>query len=177
MDESPAAPVEPMARDSGERRASGILPWAIAATATLIAVIAIVVLVVLVVNQASEPRPVAQLTQDDSVEGTFAVDEDVEFLGLTAADFISHGSYGALEVWSTTTTEPEDLRCLAIVAEGRVSLFRCSAPTFDTIADFNIEPSLVPPAPSGEPAAHIRFILRDDVVGVYLAPDPEGGYY
>lgn len=171
MDGSSAAPVVP-SPVSTKGRSRSILGWVIAGLALVVAAIAIIGYVV---DEASEPQPVAQLTQDDSKEGSFGIDEDVESFGLTAADFVSHGSYGALEAWSTT--KPADKRCLAIVAEGRVSLFRCSAPTFDTIADFDIEPSLVPRAPNGEPAANIRFVLHDDVVDVYLAPNPDGGYY
>ncbi|TDN92294.1 hypothetical protein [Microbacterium sp. BK668] len=171
MEESSVTAVEaPSGKSGGPSRS--VLAWIIAGIATLVAALAILAYVL---EQASEPRPVAQLPQDPSVEGTFRVDEDVEFLDLTPADFVSHGSYGVLEVWSTT--KPADKRCLAIVAEGRVSLFRCSAPTFDTIADFDIEPALVPPAPSGEPAANIRFVLHDDLVDVYLASNPAGGYY
>ncbi len=175
MTQSPAAAEEATKQDPGKRRAKQILPWAIAAVTTLIAVI---VAIVLIVNEAGDPRPVAQLPRDDSVQGSFAVDEDVEFFGLTAADFVAHGSYGVLELWSATTSEPQDSRCLAIVSENRVSVFRCSAPTIDTIADFpSIDPDVVPAAPSGEPTSYLRFVLHDDVVDVYLAPNPEGGYY
>ena len=63
------------------------------------------------------------------------------------------------------------------VIENRLSVLNCSAPTLDTTADFNIDHRLVPPAPSGEPASTIRFVSHDDVVDVYLAPNPEGGFY
>ena len=169
---APDATLGAAAPDPHKGRVRRFLPWVIAAVAVLVAALAIGVFIA---DESSEPRPVAQLPQDDSVAGSFSVDEDVESFGLAAADFVSHGSYGVLELWSTT--EPEAKRCLAVVAEDRVSMFRCSAPTLDTIADFDIEPSLVPPAPSGEPAANIRFVLHDDVVNVYLAPNPEGGYY
>ncbi|WP_341996871.1 hypothetical protein MRBLWH7_003533 [Microbacterium sp. LWH7-1.2] len=175
MDESPVAPGEAPPRDSSKQRARSILPWVIAGLAVLGAAIAVIAFVA---DEASEPGPVAQLAQDESVEGSFGIDEDVEFFALTASDFVSHGSYGALELWSATTTEPQDTRCLAIVSEDRVSVFRCSAPTIDTIADFpSIDPRVVPPAPSGEPTSYLRFVLHDDVVDVYLAPDPDGGYY
>lgn len=160
------------ARDSQRGRLQRVLPWVVAAVAALAAAI---VVGVVVVTASNEPQPVAQLVQDDAVEGSFRFDDDVEYFGLTADDFVSHGSYGALGLWSTT--ELDTKRCLAVVAEGRVSLFRCSAPTLDTIADFDIEPALVPPAPSGEPAGNVRFVLHDDVVDVYLAPNPDGGYY
>ncbi len=155
-------------------RARSALPWIIAAVAVLAAVIAIGAFAV---NEANEPRSVARLAaQPDAPEGTFSVDaETTEIWGVTAADFVPHGSYGVLDLWSTMT--PEDLRCLAVVAEGRVSVLNCTAPTIDTIADFNIGSHLVPRAPSGEPASHVRFVLHDDVVDVYLAPKPGGGYY
>jgi hypothetical protein len=35
----------------------------------------------------------------------------------------------------------------------------------------------LPPAPSGEPINNIRSALHDDVVDVYRAPHPEGGFY
>jgi hypothetical protein len=56
-------------------------------------------------------------------------------------------------------------------------VLNCSAPTLDTIADFNIDHRLVPPAPSGEPAPTIRFVSHEDVVDMCLAPNPEGGFY
>lgn len=175
MDESQVSTADAPPRESRRARSRSILPWIVAALAVVVAAIAIVALVA---GGAGQPRAAAQLPADESVEGSFEIDEDVEFFGLTASDFVSHGAYGALELWSATTMTPSDARCLAIVSENRVSVFRCSAPTIDTIADFpSIDPSQVPPAPSGEPTSYLRFVLHDDVVDVHLAPNPDGGYY
>jgi hypothetical protein len=174
---SPPAALETKTRGRNNARARRIVPWVIAAVAVLLAAIAIGVLVV---NESSEPRPVARLTpQQTDPRGSIPVDKEAaetfEIFGVTEADFVSHGSYGDLKIWSTT--KPEGKRCLAVVVENHISVFNCAAPTLDTIADFDIDPARVPPAPSGEPAANVRFVLHDDVVDVYLAPNPEGGFY
>jgi hypothetical protein len=91
------------------------------------------------------------------------------------ADYVSYGSYGAAEIWSTTTPGPK--QCLGVVVHGSTWRFFCTATTIDTIADIDIDPNLVPPTPSGEPASNIRFVLHDGVVDVYLAPHPDGGFY
>ncbi len=90
-------------------------------------------------------------------------------------DYVSHGSYGAAEIWSATTSGPK--QCLAVVVNDSTWKFNCTSPTLDTVADIDIDPDMVPPAPSGEPASNIRFVLHDGVVDVYLAPKPEGGFY
>ncbi len=130
------------------------------------------------VNESSEPKSVAQLTpQGPPDQGSIPVDDETAVAwDVTVADFVSYGSYGPLEIWSTT--KPEGKRCLAVVGVGdnHISVFRCTAPSVDTIADFNIDPSVVPRAPSGEPTENIRFVLHDEVVDVYL-PHPEGGFY
>jgi hypothetical protein len=173
---SPPAAPETKTRGRNNARARRIVPWVIAAVAVLVAAIAIGVLVV---NESSEPRPVARLTPQTDTQGSIPVDEEAagtfEIYGVTEADFVSHGSYGALEAWSTT--KGAESRCLALVIENHISVLNCTAPTLDTIADFNIDPQLVPPAPSGEPTSTIRFVSHDDVVDVYLAPNPEGGFY
>ncbi|GAA3212864.1 hypothetical protein [Microbacterium terregens] len=170
MNESTSPATEPAPDSTGRFR--GILPWVIAAVAVLVAAIAIGFLVV---NVSSEPKPVAQLTPQ-SAQGSIPLDEETaRDWGVTEADFVSYGSYGDLQIW--VTTKPENKRCLAVVAENHISMFRCVAPTFDTIADFDVDPDHVPPAPSGEPAGNVRFVLHDDVVDVYLAPNPEGGFY
>jgi hypothetical protein len=107
---------------------------------------------------------------DDEAAATFDVND------VTQADFVSHGSWGALDIWSATTP---DKRCLALVGGTHVSVFHCAVPPVDTIADFDIDANLVPLSPSGEPAGDLRFILHDgdEVVSVYLAPDREGGSF
>jgi hypothetical protein len=166
----PTIQTEPRAPDRGFVRR--FLPWIIAAVAVLAAAIAIAVIVV---DRSNDPQPVAQLAAQPGSSETIPIDEEfARASNFTAADFVFHGSYGALGIWSVTEGEA---RCLALVAESHISVFNCSAPTVDTIADFNIDPQLVPPAPSGERTAQLRFVHHDDVVDVYLAPRPEGGYY
>ncbi|MGN8552491.1 UNVERIFIED_CONTAM: hypothetical protein OHV15_07895 [Microbacterium sp. SLM126] len=157
-----------------ERAARPVLPWVIAAIAVTVAAVAVGVLVA---SEASEPKPVAQLdAQSEPAQGPIPLDDETAANWSVAEDdFTFQGAYGDLQVWSAST--PETKRCLALVVDDRISLFRCAAPSLDTIADFDIDPSRVPPAPSGEPAANVRFVLHGDVVDVYLAPNPEGGYY
>ncbi|WP_421742049.1 hypothetical protein [Cellulomonas sp.] len=161
-------------QDPHNGRVRRILPWVIAAGAVLVAAVTIGVLAV---NESSEPAPVAQLTpQADPDQGAIPLDDETATnLGVTEADFVSYGSYGALQVWSATT--PEAKRCLAMVAENRIIMVRCSAPSLDPVADLDFPPEMFPPAPSGEPTSQVRFVLRDELVEVYLAPNPEGGFY
>ena len=84
---------------------------------------------------------------------------------MTVADFVSYGSYGPLQIWSTTKLENQ--RCIAVVIENHISVFECTAPSVDTIADYNIDPNMLPPSPSGELSPYVRFVLHDDVVDVY----------
>jgi hypothetical protein len=93
---------------------------------------------------------------------------------LTVADFVTYGSYGPLQIWSTTKLENK--RCIAVVGDNHISVFECTAPSVDTIADFNIEPNLLPPSPSGELTPYVRFVLHDDVVDV-CRPKEEGEFY
>ena len=103
------------------------------------------------------------------------VDDDVPVrYDLTVADFVSYGAYGPLQIWSTTKLENE--RCIAVVRENHISVFECTAPSVDTIADYNIDPSELPPAPSGELSPYVRFVLHDEVVDVYR-PKEEGEFY
>jgi hypothetical protein len=173
---NPSAPavLETTPRDPHHGRVRRILPWVIAAVAVLVAAIAIGVLIV---NESSEPRPVAQLTpQADPDQGAIPLDDETAAnFGVTEADFVSYGSYGELQVWSMTT--PEAKRCLAMAAENAIIMVRCAAPTLDPVADLDLPSEMLPPAPSGEPTFNIRFILRDQIVDVYLAPNPEGGFY
>lgn len=159
------------------RRLGRLLPWLVAAVAGLVAVIAIGMVIASQSNASSASRPVAQLTaQGTPAEGSIRPDDETAVdYGLTPADFTSYGSYGVLEIWGTT--QVSDKRCIAVVVESHISVFDCAAPSLDTIADFDIDPSRVPRAPSGELTANVRFVLHDDVVDVYLAPNPEGGYY
>ena len=172
MDESTLP--EETAADPTTGRVRRILPWVIAAVALLVAVIAVGVLAV---NAVSAPRPVATLVaQADPTPGAVPLDDEIaQEWGVTEAEFVSYGSYGAAEIWSTMT--PEGKRCIAVIVESHTWVFRCTAPSLDTIADIDIDPSEVPPAPSGEPAANVRFVLDEEGVDVYLAPHPDGGFY
>lgn len=151
-----------------------LLPWALAAVAVLAAAIGIGVF--FVVDGSNRPEPVAHLTsQGQPGSGSIPVDDDVPVrYDLTVADFVSYGSYGPLHIWSTTKLENK--RCIAVVVENHISVFECTAPSVDTIADYNIEPNLIPPAPSGELTPYVRFVLHDDVVDVYR-PKEEGEFY
>jgi hypothetical protein len=171
---SPLGALETEPRDPNKKGVRRILPWVIATVAVLVAAIAIGVLVV---NESSEPRPVARLAaQAGPAQGAVPIEKEIaEEWDVTDADFVSYGSYGAAELWSTTT--PGAKRCLGVVVHGSTWVFGCTAPTFDTVADIDIDPNLVPPAPSGEPTSNVRFFLHDDVVDVYLAPNPEGGFF
>lgn len=149
------------------------LPWVIAAVAVLAAAI---VIGFFVVDESNQPTPVAQLTpQGQPGNASIPVDDEVPVrYDLTVADFVSYGSYGPLQIWSTT--KPESKRCIAVVVENHISVFECTAPSVDTIADYNIDPNLIPPAPSGEPTPYVRFVLHDEVIDVYR-PTEEGEYY
>jgi len=173
-DPSPAVAFETTPRDPNKGRVRRILPWVIAAVAVLVAAIAIGVFVV---NESSEPKPVAQLTpQDDPDQGAIPLDDETAAnYDVTEDDFESYGSYGELQIWRMTTSEAK--RCLAVVAEDRIIMVRCSAPTLDPVADLDLPSNMFPPAPSGEPTGNVRFVLHDDVIDVYLAPNPEGGYF
>lgn len=148
------------------------LPWVIAAVAVLSTAIG----VGMFVDESNQPTPVAQLTpQGQPGNASIPVDDEVVArYDLTIADFVSYGSYGPLEIWSTTKLENK--RCIAVVVESHISVFECTAPSVDTIADFNIDPNMIPPAPSGELTAYVRFVLHDEVVDVYR-PTEEGEFY
>jgi len=149
------------------------LPWVIAAVAVLSAAIGIGVFVV---DESNQPTPVAQLTpQGQPGNASIPVDDEVPVrYDLTVADFVSYGSYGPLQIWSTTKLENK--RCMAVVVENHISVFECTAPSVDTIADYNIGPNQIPPAPSGELTPYVRFVLHDEVVDVYR-PTEEGEFY
>jgi len=170
----PPAAFETQLRSSPKARGLRILPWVIAAAGALVAAIAIGSVVF---DEASELEPVARLTpQVDSAEGAIPIDAEIaRKWQVMDADVVWHGSYGAAEIWSTTTTAGK--QCLAVVVLGGTWRFNCTAPTIDAIADIDIDPDMVPPAPSGEPASNIRFVLHDGVVDVYLVPHPDGGFY
>jgi hypothetical protein len=150
-----------------------LLPWIIASVVVLAAAIGIGVFVV---DEPNRPTPVAQLTpQGQPANASIPVDDEVPVrYGLTVADFVSYGAYGPLQIWSTTKLENQ--RCIAVLHENHISVFECTAPSVDTIADYNIEPNLIPPAPSGELTPYVRFVLHDDVVDVYR-PKEEGEFY
>ncbi|SBS73022.1 hypothetical protein [uncultured Microbacterium sp.] len=149
------------------------LPWIIAAVAVLATAIGIALFVA---DGLRRPSPVAQLTpQGRPGSAVIRADDDVFVMyDLTIEDFVTYGSYGPLQIWGTT--QVENKRCIAVVGDNHISVFECTAPTVDTIADFNIEPALIPPAPSGELSPYVRFVLHDDVVDVYRPNEP-GEFY
>ena len=149
------------------------LSWVIAAVAVLSAAIGIGVFVV---DESNQPTPVAHLTpQGQPANASIPAGDEVPVkYDLTVEDFVSYGSYGPLQIWSTTKLENK--RCIAVVIENHISVFECTAPSVDTIADIDIDPNMIPPAPSGEPTPYIRFILHDEVVDVYR-PTEKGEFY
>jgi hypothetical protein len=149
-----------------------LLPWVIAAVAVLAAAIGIGVF--FVVDESDQPKPVAQLTPQGQPENaSIPADDNVPVRNdLTVADFVSYGSYGPLRIWSTTKLENK--RCIAVVRENHISVFECTAPSVDTIADYDMDE--LPPAPSGELTPYVRFVLHDGVVDVYR-PTTRGEFY
>jgi hypothetical protein len=176
-DTSSPTPLETQPTETNKGRLRRFRPLAITAVGVLMAAIAIGVFRA---NQPSVPEPVAQLAVRTDATAAIPMDDEAartfEGSGLTQDDFVSHGPYGVLQVWSATKQE-NGWRCLALVVGDHVSVFHCTPPTEDTIADYNIDPHLVPPAPNGENAWDVRFILRDDVVDVYLSPERVNTYY
>lgn len=162
---------------TGDSRAHPRLPWMIAAIAAMVAVVA---LGVHFVDAVTRPRVEARLVAlDQPLSGDVPPTlgrEDLHFLETPDPVFVSYGSYGALKVWSTTA--PHDWRCLAVVFEGNVWRFNCTATTIDTVADVVILSRLLPPDIPGGPVPEwstVRFVLHDDVVDVYIGrnTDPD----
>lgn len=159
-----------------------LLPWVIAAVVVLAAAIGIGVFGAAgllrddVVDESNQPKPVAQLTpQGQPGPASIPANDEVPVrYDLTVADFVSYGAYGPLHIWSTTKLENE--RCIAVVHENHISVFECTAPSVDTIADIDIDPNVLPPGPSGELTPYVRFILHDAVVDVYR-PTTKGEFF
>jgi hypothetical protein len=172
----PIAAPEPIDRTHSPPwwRRRRLLTWAIAGVALLAAAIAIGIVVV--VDDSNQPQPVARLTpQGQPGPASIPVDDDVPVrYGLTVADFVSYGAYGPLQIWSTTKLENQ--RCIAVLHEDHISVFECTAPSVDTIADIDMDPNELPPTPSGELSPYVRFVLHDDVVDVYR-PKEAGEFY
>jgi len=152
------------------------LPWLLAAIAAIAAVVAVgAYLFDAVTRPPLEARLVA-LEQPLSGDVPPALGEkELGLLETRNPAFVSHGGYGALKVWSTTA--PRDRRCLAVVFEGTLWRFDCTAATIDTVADVVIHSHLLPPDAAGRPVrerstvrerATVRFVLHDDVVDVYV---------
>jgi hypothetical protein len=120
-----------------------------------------------VVDESSEAKPVTQLTpQGQPGSASIRANDEVPVRNnLTVADFVSYGAYGPLHIWSTTKLENK--RCIAVVRENHISVFECTAPSADTIADYDIEPDMLPIPPSGQVTPYVRFILHDGVIDVY----------
>jgi hypothetical protein len=185
--QDPAGPIADSGPIDGARsapwwwRRRRSLPWVIAAVAVLAAAIGIGVFVIdesdqFKVDESDPSKPVAQLTPQGQPESASipATDDVPVRYGLTVADFVSYGSYGPLRIWSTTKLENQ--RCLAVVRETHISVFECTAPSVDTIADYNLDLDQLPPTPSGELTPYVRFVLHDEVVDVYRPKEP-GEFY
>jgi hypothetical protein len=150
-----------------------LLPWVIAAVVVLASAIGIGVFVD---DEPDRAEPVAQLTaQGQPGSASIPADDNVPVrYDLTVADFVSYGAYGPLQIWSTTKLE--NRRCIAVVGDNHISVFECTAPSVDTIADYILGPNMLPIPPSGELTEYVRFILHDDVVDVYR-PTSGGEFY
>ena len=154
-----------------------VLPWAIAAVAVLAAAIGIGIGVGRFRGRGVGPLQTSRTTHSARQPGpaSIPVDDDVPVrYDLSVSDFVSYGAYGPLQIWSTTKLE--NRRCIAVVGDNHISVFECTAPSVDTIADFNIDSDQLPPTPSGELSPCVRFILHDEVVDVYR-PKEEGEFY
>ncbi|MFE5409978.1 hypothetical protein [Microbacterium sp. NPDC056569] len=150
-----------------------MLLWAMTPVLVLAAAIGVSFFVV---DEPNQPEPVAQLTpQGQPGSASIPANDNVPVrYDLTVADFVSYGAYGPLQIWSTTKLENK--RCIAVVGDNHISVFECTAPSVDTIADYILGPNLLPIPPSGELTENVRFILHDGVVDVYR-PTTRGEFY
>jgi hypothetical protein len=181
-DEDAATP--PPATDHGRGARRGGVARVIAFVASIVAALA---LGALAVDQLTQPRPVARLPAlAEPPRGTSLPALSRELLQLFDGRepvFVSHGEYGALDLWSTEDARGQ--RCLAVSVGGDVPGFDCTVPTIDTIVNIRSQNSWMPENPEGGPIPNgsaLRFVLRDDVVEVYVGrvlpprpPSDEGG--
>jgi hypothetical protein len=187
---APIADSEPIDRTPSAPwwRRRRVLLSVIAAAAVLAAAVTVGIGIgsgVFVVDESSEPIPVADHLPQHAVarltpqgqpgSASIPADDNVPVkYDLTVADFVSYGAYGPLQIWSTTKLENK--RCIAVVRETHISVFECTAPSVDTIADYMLGPNMLPIPPSGELTEYVRFILHDGVVDVYR-PTTGGKFY
>lgn len=147
-------------------------------------VLAVFALGPVVLDRLNQPQPVARLEPLDEVPRGTALPmiepEQLRFWGVTDPDFVPHGEYGALDVWSTTGARGR--QCLAVSVGGEVSGFHCTASTIDTVVDVLSLNSWVPQAPEGGRIpleSTIHFVLHEGVVEVYVGrnspPERDGG--
>lgn len=171
----PIAAPEPIDRTHSPPwwRRRRLLPWAIAGVAVLAAAIGIGFYGI---EEPDQSEPVARLTpQGQPGPASIPANDEVPVrYGLTVTDFVSYGAYGPLQIWSTTKLENQ--RCIAVLHEKHISVFECTAPSVDTIADIDMDLDELPPAPWGELSPYVRFVLHDDVVDVYR-PKEAGEFY
>ena len=169
-----ATPAESAPSASAPGRMRRALPWVIAAGAVVVAT----ALGAMYFDAVTEPLVEAQLVAlDEPLPGSVPPALSQEDLGWTTDPvFVSHGRYGPLEVWSTTA--PHNWQCLAVVFRESVLRFNCTVSSLDTVTDVAVQEGLWPPDFPGSSIPHwssIRFVLRDDVVDVYIGrnPDPD----
>ena len=182
-----ATPAEsaPSAKAPGRRRRT--LPWMIATGAAVVAT-ALGAMYVYAANEpdaVTEPLVEARLVAlDEPPPGNVPPalsEEDLAYLAAVAETtepvFVSHGGYGPLEVWSTTTRH--NWQCLAVVFESSVWRFNCSVSSLDTVADVSVQESLLPTDAPGGPIpewSDVRFVLHDDVVDVYIGRNADPSF-
>lgn len=160
----------PPAADRSRGARTGGVVRLIAVVASVVAALA---LSALAIDQLTQPRPVARLgALAEPPQGTALPALSREMLRLFGDRdpvFVSHGEYGALDLWSTTDARGQ--RCLAVSVGGDVPGFECTVPTIDTIVNIRSQNSWMPDNPEGGPIPNgsaLRFVLRDGVVEVYV---------
>ena len=167
--ESETTPVESELSASPPGRMRRALPWMIAAGAGVVAT----AFGAMNVSAVTEPLVEAQLVAlDTPVPGNSPPSlekEELDFLETTDPDWVSHGRFGPLKVWSTSA--PHNWKCLAIVFDASTWRFNCTVSSLDTVADVTVDDHLLPKNAPGGPIpdwSSVRFVLRDDVVSVHI---------
>jgi hypothetical protein len=136
-------------------------------------VVAVIAVGALGFERLNRPQPAARLEAlADVPRGTAfpLVDpEDLRTWGVIEPVFVSYGEYGALDAWSMSGSPGR--QCIVVSVGGEVAGIHCTTPGIDTFVDILSLNSWMPEAPEGGSIpleSTIRFVLRDDVVDVYV---------
>ena len=158
-------------------RPSGRWRNAVAVVAVAASVIAVIALGALVFERLNRPEPVARFPAlAEPPQGTASplpYPDLLQEFDFRQPVFVSHGEYGALDLWSATG--PRGRQCLVVSVGGEVPGFACTVPTIDAIVDIRSQNSWMPEAPDGGPIPNgstIRFVLNDGVIEVYVGRVP-----